>query len=319
MPFPFPISPLTLGTVQFGLAYGVANAGGRPAFREVIEILGTAIEGGITLLDTAAAYGESEEVIGRALRELAAHDRLRVITKVPPLSDAEFADPSAARRVIVDSVAGSRRKLGLDCLPLVMFHRERDAKYLDALLELGERGWLHGAGVSCNAAPAAAVEFAANSGISALQIPCNMLDPRYRQSGALECAAANAMAVFVRSIYLQGLLLMPEDRIPLLLEEVIPARRALERVLAAHGLTMASAALRYILSLEGVSSIVTGVDTPAQLRENLALAAQGPLPPETMAAIEAAVPALPELILTPPLWEAHKATPAFQPRGSTTR
>ncbi|NCC93899.1 MAG: hypothetical protein EOM10_11550, partial [Opitutae bacterium] len=76
------LSRLMLGTVQFGLSYGIANRQGRPSYAVVRDILACAFEGGVNCLDTAAAYGESEELIGRALRELGLADRVIVVTKV---------------------------------------------------------------------------------------------------------------------------------------------------------------------------------------------------------------------------------------------
>jgi len=83
---------------------------------------------------------------------------------------------------------------------------------------------------------------------------------------------------------------------------VLPVRRALAAVADAAGITLAELALRYMLGQEGVTSVLTGVETVAQIRENIALFNRGPLEAGIMAAIEAAVPELPETILTPGLW-----------------
>ena len=77
-------SRLLLGTVQFGLNYGIANTQGKPSFERVKAILRTALDNGITSLDTAAAYGDSEEVLGKALAELDIADRMTIVSKVPP-------------------------------------------------------------------------------------------------------------------------------------------------------------------------------------------------------------------------------------------
>jgi len=97
----------------------------------VLAIIAAAIEGGVNAFDTAAAYGTSEEVLGRAPHELGVTDRVVVVTKVRPLTPAEFADPGLAGLAIEQSVAESRRRL--DCLPVVLFHRETDAVHFDAL------------------------------------------------------------------------------------------------------------------------------------------------------------------------------------------
>lgn len=295
-------SRLMLGTVQFGLPYGVANRAGQPAYADVVAIVAAAIAGGVTCFDTAAAYGTSEEVLGKALRELRAANRVAVVTKTQPLAPDELASPARAARAIEASVEASRCRLGLDCLPLVLFHRETDAIHLDALLALRDRGWLRAAGVSCDNRPGPAAELATRAGVAALQVPANVLDPRHWQGGSFAAAARRGVAVFVRSVYLQGLLLMPEADIPEPLRPVVPARRALEALAAEAGISVAELAARFMLGLEGVTSLVMGVDTVSQLEHNLALVGRGPLDPALAAAVTAAIPSLPEVVVSPPLW-----------------
>jgi aryl-alcohol dehydrogenase-like predicted oxidoreductase len=59
-----------VGTVQFGMTYGIANQQGRPSRKEVLEIIKFGYEAGICDYDTAAVYGESEEVLGQPLKTL---------------------------------------------------------------------------------------------------------------------------------------------------------------------------------------------------------------------------------------------------------
>ena len=295
-------SRLMLGTVQFGLPYGVANRRGQPTYHEVVEILAAAAEGGVNCCDTAAIYGASEEVLGRALHELHLSERMTVVTKLRPLTPAEAEDADLAARAIAASVDESRRRLRLDCLPLVLFHREVDAAHLGALLELCERGLVERVGVSCDNEAGPAARFAATRGVSALQLPANILDGRHRRGGSIEAAAARGSSVFLRSIYLQGLLLMPEPAIPEVLRSVVPVRRTLRALAALAGLPLADLAVRRMLGLPGVTSLVVGVETVGQLRENLALFARGPLDAELAAAVDAAVPELPAAVLTPAQW-----------------
>ncbi|MFM9196091.1 MAG: aldo/keto reductase [Planctomycetia bacterium] len=300
-------SRFMLGTVQFGLPYGVANRAGQPAYADVVAIVAAAIARGVTCFDTAAVYGTSEEVLGRALRDLRAADRVTVVTKTQPFTPDELASPARAARALEASVEASRRRLGLDCLPLVLFHREADAIHFDALLALRDRGWLRAAGVSCDNRPGPAAEFAARAGVAALQLPANILDPRHRRGGSFAAAAHRGVAVFVRSVYLQGLLLMPEADIPEPLRAVVPARRAIEALAAEAGIGVAELAVRFMLGLEGVTSLVMGVDTVPQLEHNLAIVGRGPLDPALAAAVTAAIPQLPEMVVSPPLWPKRDA------------
>jgi aryl-alcohol dehydrogenase-like predicted oxidoreductase len=296
------LSRLMLGTVQFGMPYGVANRTGQPAYEDVLAIVAAAVEGGVNGFDTAAAYGTSEEVLGRALHELGVADRVVVVTKVRPLAAAELADVGLAAQAIERSVADSRQRLRLDCLPVVLFHREEDAVHLNVLDELQQKGWLCQAGVSCDNRPGPAAEFVSAGTVSALQLPGNVLDQRHQRSGIFRAAAARGVAVFIRSVYLQGLLLMPEDDVPAALRGVVPVRHSLASIAAQGGMSLAELASRYMLSQDGVTSVLAGVETVAQVRENLAIFARGPLSGDMLDAIDSVIPELPESLLTPKLW-----------------
>ncbi|MCF7855372.1 MAG: aldo/keto reductase [Candidatus Pacebacteria bacterium] len=299
----YDLSTLMLGTVQFGMPYGIANVTGQPAYKDVIEILAAAIEGGVNCFDTAAAYGNSEDVLGRALRELGVLERVMVVTKVRALTPEELADPRRATHAIEQSVADSRCYLGIDTLPVVLFHREADAKYLPVLEDLKARGWLRHAGVSCDNTPGPATTFAEQPNVAALQIPANAFDHRHRDDGAFAAAESHGVGVFVRSVFLQGLMVMPEEAIPEALSDVVPIRRKLAVVAAEGGITLPELAIRYMLALKGVTCVLTGVETVEQVRANCAIFAHGPLDAESVRQVDAAVPPLPERLLTPRMWE----------------
>lgn len=296
------LSRLMLGTAQLGMAYGIANVTGRPDYHRALQLLAAAAEGGVNCFDTAAAYGESEAVLGRALRELGLAEDAVVVTKVRPLDDAERANPATAARAIEHSVAQSRRRFNDACLPLVMFHREADAVYLDVLEDLKVRGWLRHAGVSCDHQVEPAHRLLATKGVAAVQVPGSMLDRRHQRGGVFRAAAARGAAVFVRSVYLQGLLLMREESIPPALRAVVPVRRRLEGIAAAADMSLAELALRYVLGQEGVSCVVVGAETAEQVRENLRMAGRGPLAPDLIEAVATAAADVPSMIITPRLW-----------------
>jgi len=291
-----------VGTVQFGLRYGIANRAGQPGFDEVCDIVRYAIEHGATTLDTAAMYGESEQVLGRVLETTGLKEKATVITKVRHLKKMPGERMSGAVEAwIRDSVESSLRNLRLEQLPVVLFHDTVDIKYMEALLKLKEEGLIRHAGVSV-LAPDQMPQVLATPGVEAIQVAASMLDQRILRAGDLARAAEKGLAVFVRSVYLQGLLLMPEAEIIPALREVIPVRRALEQIAADAGLTMTEMALRYGLSLPGVTGVLVGVEMLDQMKENVRIAAAGCLPADLLEEIRAAVPTLPDTILFPGNW-----------------
>lgn len=291
-----------LGTVQFGMPYGVANRSGQPSYQQVLEMLRCAHEGGVTALDTAAAYGESEKILGRALAELGLAASMTVVTKVPAIP-AGLEGP-AVGDFIRQSVHASLRNLRLETLRLCLFHREEDWRHREHLFALQSAGLVAEVGVSVMTPGAtdSILRDTINGVPRAIQIPLNVLDHRFRRAGLLELTAKTGTALFVRSVYLQGLLLMPQEQVPAALGAVLPVRRRLEQLAREAGLELAELAVRYVLSLPAVTSVLVGVDTVTQLRQNLQLFERGPLPAPLVGAVEAAVPELPDLILRPDYW-----------------
>jgi aryl-alcohol dehydrogenase-like predicted oxidoreductase len=296
------LSQMMLGTVQFGMPYGIANQTGQPDFRDVVSMIDAAVSGGVNCLDTAAAYGQSEEILGRALKELHIADEVTVVTKVRTLSAEELASPRLAESAIVASAELSLQRLQLDCLPIVLFHRECDAEFLSVLAKLRDQGKLRYFGVSCSNIPGAAADFVRGQQASAIQIPANIVDHRHIRSGVLADSITQNVAVFIRSVYLQGLLAMAEETIPDKLRGILPERQRLSAIAAASGLTLTELALRYLLSLPGTTSILTGVETREQVQQNLAMFSKGSLSEDIMAAIHKDAAELPELLITPSMW-----------------
>jgi len=295
----YQLSPLTLGTVQLGLPYGINNTTGQPSYETARDIIACAVEGGVNVLDTAVRYGESEEVVGRAMAELGIADRVAVVSKVAPMG--EFSSARAIDEFLEEQVAGMLARLRLDVLPICMFHLEDNACHLDALAKFRERGLVRHIGMSMMW-PEKTAEVIAGGKAEAMQIPTNMLDQRFIRRGLLKEAGERGIAVFIRSVYLQGLIPMPEAEILEELADIIPVRRRLEALARDAGITLTELALRFVMGLDGVASVLTGVETVAQMRENLALANRGPLPADLQAAVHAAVPTLEDRLVTPRMW-----------------
>lgn len=270
---------LALGTVQFGLDYGVANVSGQVGQSEVAAILNRAAAAGIDTLDTAIAYGQSEAALGRA-----GVKGWRVITKLPPLPP----DITAVPRWIDDQIDGSLSRLGITQLEAVLLHRGGDLlgrqgeDYLRALIDMKAAGLTRALGVSVYD-PAELDVLWPIWRPDVVQAPCNVLDRRLIRSGWLDRLNQNMVRVQVRSAFLQGLLLLSSERRP---EGFARWRIILDRWTAwcdDRGVSQLRGALAFVRALPGIEFVVVGVDSAKHLEQVLAISTvDDPLPPDDM-------------------------------------
>ena len=280
-------SLLMLGTVQFGMDYGVANTHGKPSFETVKNILREAFDGGVNALDTAPEYGDSEEVIGNALKELGLQGKFKTVTKIPRIP--ENCDPE---KFIEASLKNSLSRLQQEVISAALIHVEQDCVYLDILKSMKVKGLIEEAGISLNTL--AYKDAGANA--ECLQVPCSILDHRFDH-----CFDHGERHCFIRGAYMQGMLLMPEKGV--FVREILEKRRELETL----GIPMAELALRYLFAKPGSKSVLTGVETLEQLRENLRIAQLPPLSAGELAEVEKIVfPPLDEICVSPFLWKKYK-------------
>lgn len=296
-----PISRITLGTAQFGQSYGVANRSGAPDLSEVCGMLEEAAAAGINCLDTARAYGQSEEYLGLALARTGLKDHFHVVTKTTPALPAD-ATQAEAEGVLRESLETSLRLLGLDRLATVLLHRDTTPVHLDALATLREAGLIERSGVSLGNVENAN-RLAGHPALDAIQAPANVLDRRFQDS--ISQVHASGGTVFTRSCYLQGLLLMDDEATPAHLRIVIPARNFYRQLAGELGIDLPALLLRAMLDRPDIDSVVVGMENRAQLRENIRIFQMAPLNEATRAKLDAFRPELPSWLIDPPQWGAH--------------
>lgn len=264
---------LALGTVQFGMDYGVANSSGRVAFHEVCTILKHAQEYGMDTLDTAIAYGESEAVLGRF-----GIGQWKTITKLPAVPD----DCKDVARWVNDQLLQSLNRLRVTRLYGVLLHRpsqllERIGPALyDALQGVQSCGMTRKIGVSIyDPTELDALSNVYSFGL--VQAPLNILDRRMVETGWLKCLSEAGVEVHARSAFLQGLLLMPTDRRLFRFNQWQRTWRIWDNWLSKTGFTPLQACLRYFNGLPEINRVVVGVDSTSQLNQILS-AHEGKLP-----------------------------------------
>ncbi|MGP2440368.1 aldo/keto reductase [Streptomyces sp. JW3] len=109
------VSPYALGTLMF------ATSVGNPDPADSARVIHRALDAGLNLIDTADAYGDSEEVVGRAIR--GRRDDVVLATKVSRPMGTDPNRQGASRRWITTAVEDSLRRLGTDRIDLYQIHR----------------------------------------------------------------------------------------------------------------------------------------------------------------------------------------------------
>jgi aryl-alcohol dehydrogenase-like predicted oxidoreductase len=264
---------LALGTVQFGLDYGIANSSGRVSLVEASSIVRRAKACGVDTLDTAIAYGESESTLGR-IGVLG----WKIVTKLPEL-------PQACEDVenwVMTQIGQSIEKLGVDRLHAVLLHRpsellgEHGVQLFQALESLKARGWAKKIGISIYD-PRELGQLSSSMYFDLVQAPLNILDRRLVESGCTERLARQGTEVHVRSAFLQGLLLMTPEARPAKFSRWSTLWSVWDAWLHETGLTPLQACLAYVLAQPEVDRVVVGVDNPGQL-DQITNASQAVLP-----------------------------------------
>ncbi len=253
---------LALGTAQFGLAYGINNMAGQPTPAAVSDVLAAARAAGLTLLDTAAAYGNSEARLGDLYKEVA---DFRIITKIG-------AGPPAQ---VVQHLAESLARLRRTRLYGVLFHAfgplQAAPEAWQALQAARAAGQVARIGVSLYHPHEADWLLAQDWDIDLVQVPYNVLDQRF--AAVLPRLAARGVEVHVRSAFLQGLLLREPTALPAFFQPLVPKLTQLRALTADASVPLTAALLLFAAYAPGVARAVIGVDSAANLRENLAAAA----------------------------------------------
>lgn len=275
-PGKFGFSRLSLGTVSLGMDYGISTPDqhGKPPRESALELLEKAAAAGVTVFDTAPAYGSSEELLGEAF-----HDRpeIKIATKIGAPEPAAIP----VKDWVADSLDRSRRRLRRDRLDIVQLHSVsfellREGSITDALVEARANGTIARLGASVYSEQEALFALASGK-FEVVQIAFNVLDQRMA-ARFLPAANRKGTAVLTRSAHLKGCLTPKAQFLP---EPLARLREAVDRLRSELGLAweeLPEFALRYCLSIPEITSVLIGPRTVEELNTALAAAYAGPLP-----------------------------------------
>lgn len=294
---------LCLGTVQFGMQYGL-NQKKQPPVDYSIKCLDYATQNGVSAIDTAAAYGNAEQIVGCFLsKETISRDKLFISTKMLPNS-LDDIQPEQYVGVIRTHLNKSLQKLHTDYVDAFFFHSSRYAfqpQMIEALRTVQADGYARKIGISIYD-PDEALACAVNPNIDIVQAPYSVFDHRLKDSNAL-CALEQAnLEVHVRSAFLQGLIMMEEDAVPSHLADAKPTIRQLESLCKKAGVSRAALAIAYVTRESSISRLVFGVHSMEQLQENIAFFEKS-VSEDVIAEAEALFANMPTSIVIPSLWK----------------
>jgi len=248
---------LGIGTAQFGLNYGVSNKLGITPYNEVAEILDFAISEGCNTIDTAAAYGTAEGVIGSYLSQTNS-DCVKVVSKFK--SGDSFEDDYNTSKALLRK--NLYAYLAHDAHSIIKNQKLREhlvkLRYLDNIKI--------GASVYSEKEIEKLLQFGV---LDIIQIPLNILDHRMLKSGILEELKSLNVEIHVRSVFLQGLFFLQEEKLKVDFPSVIPALGLLKQIAKENDLTLSDLALLFVNSIPEVDRFIIGVNSLKQLKENL--------------------------------------------------
>lgn len=267
------MSRIALGTVQFGLPYGIANKNGQVSRSVAKDMLKLAETKGIDTLDTAIAYGESETCLGEV-----GNQGFKLVTKLPAVPDG-CADISAWVQAQVNE---SLERLGVGAVYGLLLHRSeqllgKDGKALyQALQGLKEAGQVQKVGVSIYA-PSELDALTPQYRFDLVQAPFNLVDHRLHATGWLQRLKYEGVEIHTRSAFLQGLLLMPRSAIP---PKFAPWAYLWDKWhdwLTRQPVTAIQACLAYPLVFPEIDRVVVGADSVNQLEQIIIAASSAAL------------------------------------------
>ena len=249
---------IALGTANLGQLYGIANKE-VPSKIESIEIIQTAYYRGVRIFDTAPDYGKAEEILSEALPE----NSVEMQTKIPKYTEDDLGK-------IRESLKNSLKILKVPKVNTVLFHNPEIYKsnnFPYIVEKLIEEGLTAKVGISCYTLQQVLEAVDTSNKLSFFQLPENILDQRINNNSEIFNLATAGYEFQVRSIFLQGLLLLTPEQIPKKLASCESQITALRQKASEIGISVLQLCLSYAFSLNWASSILVGANSKTQLNE----------------------------------------------------
>ncbi|NDV22165.1 aldo/keto reductase [Desulfovibrio sp. JC022] len=293
------MSRLVLGTAQLGMSYGIANKTGQPS-RELAEnIVAISWESGGREFDTAQIYGNSETLLGEILKQLDQSGEAKIISKPDP--KINLLQPGNMEK----SVRSSLTNLNLDKFYGYMIHKEEFLPEWNKGVgveteEIRTKGLVDKIGISVYS-PANARLAIETDGVDLIQVPSSILDHRFEKEGIFDLACKKGKVIYVRSVFLQGLIFMNAEELPEHLKFAAPYIQKVSQIAQEAEISVQELALSYAAKAYPKAKILVGAELPEQMEENIKSFTQD-CPGSLMHKIRSTFDSVPEKLVNPVLW-----------------
>lgn len=256
------IEKIILGTVQMGLDYGINNSLGRISLDDSCMIFSKAFELGINTIDTAEAYGNAHQVIGK-FHFLNPKIKFKVITKIP--HDIIIGEIEQKIRTYISD-------LNVDSLEILMFHSfesyESNRSVIKDLNNLKNLGLIKHIGVSVYTNNQ--IETLLNDDdISVVQMPFNLLDNESIRGDLMNKMKIKGKIIHTRSTFLQGLFFKENLENSSISQKLSNELIAVKKISKEENVSISNLAFSYCLYQKNIDQVLIGVDSINQLIDNL--------------------------------------------------
>lgn len=295
------VERLCLGTVQFGQDYGINNQNGKPNKSQVFKILEYAYDQGIQTFDTAFAYGEAQKILGEFIKMGNYGNDIKVYTKIK--ANLFGKDEDANKKTIEEVGIKALEELNLEKIEGIMLHNDKDLLLpgvAEGLQKIKEMGIVKEIGISSYSIDIVK-QGINNEMIDMVQMPFNVFDRRMLEQ--LDRKEQEKLNLFARSLFLQGLLLMNEKRIPKYMKRATKYVIKFHNICYSYEMTPVEVAFAFGFNHKNVNKIVFGVDTLEQLKKNIEIAKSVKLDANCIRELEDGFKDVEEEIILPHLWK----------------
>ena len=250
-------SKLALGTAQFGLNYGINNTSGKIPKESVFEILSSAAINSIDTLDTAEAYGDSEDVIGAFVSKTKSN--FKIISKITEKSSS------------IESIEKSLSRLHINSIYGFLIHSFDDFKKNNSLWktlqELKKNGKVIKIGFSFYNPSEFDEVLAMGILPDIIQVPYSVFDQRFKTC-FIRCKEKE-IEVHTRSVFLQGLVFKKPDELNSFFAPIKQNIIKLNEISKEKKIAINSLCLCFAYLNSNINKVVIGVDSLNNLNENI--------------------------------------------------